>query len=83
MPEHPRWERDCYFRSQDGLHAGLAVLVDCPVMQQRIRDRLVVNFDQRAVTKWIEDLIHRELPDEGWNYRDGYDTKVLLKKPKD
>lgn len=82
MPEHPRWEGDRYFHSPDGLHKGLSVLIDSPGMQQRIRDRLVVNFDNRTVTQWVDDLISRELPNDHYNYRDGYDPKVLL-KPKD
>ncbi|MCA6098154.1 hypothetical protein [Bradyrhizobium australafricanum] len=82
MPEHPRWERDYYFRSPDGLHQGLSVQLDSPVMQQRVRDWLVLSFDKRNVPQWIHDLIERELPKEGWDLRDGWDPKVLL-KPKD
>lgn len=81
MPEHPRWNDDHYFRSPDGVHKGLAVLLDSPVMQQRVRDWLVVNFDKRNVTQWINDLIERELPKDGWDLRDGWDPNVLLKKP--
>ena len=50
-------------------------------MQQRVRDWLVVNFDKRNVTQWINDLIERELPKDGWDLRDGWDPNVLLKKP--
>jgi hypothetical protein len=82
MPEHPHWQDDRYFRSPDGIHKGLAVLLDSPVMQQRVRDWLVVNFDNRNITQWIYDLIDRELPKEGWDLRDGWDPSVLL-KPKD
>lgn len=78
-PEHPRWQNDVYFRSGDGVHKALAIMMDSPGAQQRIRDWLVTNNDARTVTAWIHDLIDRELPDEGWDYRDGWDPKVLQK----
>jgi hypothetical protein len=56
------------------------VLEKSPLLQQKIRDWITLNFLECNVTQWVEALIEKNLPDEGWHYRDGYDPRVLLKK---